>query len=109
MPRGTKELPTAFTQAVHAEINELMRQRGISQRKLEELSGVKQPRLSQTIGKNARSLDLTELDRICEALGASPEAVVATAERVLQARSAYALAAKEAPAPATDINEEDYL
>ena len=94
MPRGTKELPSEFTKAIHAELQELMTRKNISQRRLEELSGVGQRRISQTIGLNQRSLDLTELDHICNALGTSAELVVTTAERVLAARSNYALAAE---------------
>lgn len=92
MPRGTKEEPSDFTIAVQEELKRLQELKGWSQRELEKRSGVRQTRITRTLGTNAKSLDLTELEKLCNALGISPELLIATTEEKLR-QADYALAA----------------
>lgn len=103
-----ENLLSDFTLAVHAELRGWKGKRNISQRSLADRAGISKSKLSRMIGKDEQAIDTDELDALCKVLGVSPEIVIDNAVRALE-RYSYALAAKEAPAPEADINEEDYL
>lgn len=81
MVQRKQDPPTAFTAAVHAEIRGWMGKRNMSQRKLGELAGIPRSTLSRLIGTDVQPLNLNELEALCDALGVSPQQVVADAER----------------------------
>lgn len=86
-----------------------MGRRGVTQTELSDLTGMSQAKISKTIRNDQGSLTLDQLEAVCTALEVDISSVIERAEQSIVSRPFYALAAKETPAPASDINEEDYL
>ncbi|WP_346843647.1 helix-turn-helix transcriptional regulator [uncultured Rothia sp.] len=93
MARGTKEPPTLFTLCIHAELRAWAGRRNISYRQLAEKAGLSRERVRKTISADETPLDTNELDRICKALGVSPEYIVDRAVENMDMKD-YALAAE---------------
>lgn len=104
MARGTKEPPTLFTLCIHEELRAWAGRRNISYRQLAEKSGLSRERVRKTISADETPLDTNELDRICKALGVSPEYVVDKAVENMNMKD-YALAAD--PDNQIDLDEGD--
>ncbi|WP_237220430.1 helix-turn-helix domain-containing protein [Rothia nasimurium] len=98
MPKGTNEPPTPFALAVHAEIRAWQGRRNLSQRQLATLADLKQANLSNMIGSNKKSLNLNELEALCDALDVDVRDIINAAKRnehlYAEPQDDYALAAK---------------
>ena len=104
MARSTTIEITPLVRAIHTELRGLIAQRSLSQYRLRDKSGVSQSTISKTIYRDTSTLNLSQLEKIANALGEKPSQIIAYATdpeiQALIARSqqlrkdGYALAAK---------------
>jgi transcriptional regulator with XRE-family HTH domain len=75
-------VPDDLTQAVAAELRRLVKERGLSGRKLAELSGIPTNNVAAKLRAD-RPIDMADLERLAAALGVTGAHVVARAEAEL--------------------------
>ena len=94
MARSTTIEITPLVRAIHTELRGLIAQRSLSQYRLRDKSGVSQSTISKTIYRDTSTLNLSQLEKIANALGEKPSQIIAraerTAEREQQQQHAYA-------------------
>lgn len=107
MPRAPKPTPTPFSRSIQAELTAWMTRRGVSQRKLADLTGLSQSSLSVTLGIGRRALDTNELEAICIALGVEPVEIVRAARAALNAETRSPAVGAQSSYDLAALNEDE--
>lgn len=84
MARSTTIEITPLVKAIHAELRGLIARRSFSQYRLRDKSGVSQSTISKTIYRDTSTLNLSQLEKIANALGENPSQIIARAERAAE-------------------------
>ena len=84
MARSTTVEITPLVRAIHTELGGLIAQRSLSQYRLRDKSGVSQSTISKTIYRDTSTLNLSQLEKIANALGEKPSQIIARAERAAE-------------------------
>lgn len=83
MPTGTRDAPDEFTRALAKVIEEALRDRGLSQTQLSNLTSIPRPSITHLVNAN-RHFDMTELRKISVPLRVPVSELIRRAEERLE-------------------------